>query len=69
MKEKRKTPMNPPCKQWLMRLDVCWGRLIITKDNGPLHLTLQAREGVVDAAAIIVPIAVVIVIPIAVFIK
>jgi hypothetical protein len=58
--------MNPPREQWLARLDVCWGRLISTKDNGPLRLALRAREGVVDAAVIVVPVAVVIVVPVAV---
>ena len=48
--------MNPPREQWLARLDVCWGRLISTKDNGPLRLALRAREGVVDAAVIVVPL-------------
>ena len=58
--------MNPPREQWLARLDVCWGRLISTKDNGPLRLALRAREGVVDAAVIVVPVAVVVVVPVAV---
>jgi hypothetical protein len=56
-KDERIHPASSGSRGWM---DVCWGRLISTKDNGPLRLALRAREGAVDVAVII---------PIAVFIK